>query len=119
MNVYAFAWGNLYQAVIDLICLDSPLESRVCAAYHHLAPLTLSNLEAHTFARLKALREQFPPHLSSADEDDGTVTLEPLTRKQAVHMASEILGMYDEVAKAVGSEAPAARQEIIGRLSYS
>src|SRR5665213_1896679 len=85
-----FAWGKLYLALADLACIDDLLPQRVIAAYRHLAALNSTNLEPQSFQRLKTLREQFARVVSPSDEDDGTVTLAPLSSPEAAHIAHEI-----------------------------
>lgn len=104
MLSYGFAWGKLYLAVAELGMSDGNLLARVRAAYFHLAPLNCTNTPEPTFERLKAIREEFARSTSSSDEDDGTVTLLPLTPQLAAAVASEIISMFDEVAKASGAE---------------
>jgi hypothetical protein len=100
----AFAWGKLYLAVAELACTDGMLTDRVRAAYRHLANLNITNLEPESYVRLKALREHYTRSVSCNDEDDGTVTLEPLTTSQAADFAHEIISLYDEAAASVGRD---------------
>lgn len=99
-----FAWGKLFVATTELACTDAPLVERVAKAYRHLAVLNSSNLDPASFQRLKRLREQFAKAQATSDEDDSTVTLTPLSQKQAVHIAKEIVSMHDEAAKLLGCE---------------
>jgi len=104
MLTYGFAWGKLYLATAELAATDGGLPDRVRAAYWHLAPLNSTNVAPPTFERLKALRAEFARRISESDEDDGTVTLAPLTTSKAAEIASEIISMFDEVAKGAGAE---------------
>ena len=104
MLTYGFAWGKLYLATAELAATDGGLPDRVRAAYWHLAPLNSTNVAPPTFERLKALRAEFARRISDSDEDDGTVTLAPLTTSKAAEIASEIISMFDEVAKGAGAE---------------
>ena len=105
MHNFGFAWSKLYLAVAELASTEGPLLDRVRAAYWHLAPLNSTNTAPQTFLRLKMLREEFSRRVSVVDEDDGTITLRPLTPQQAAAIAGEIISMFDEVAKAAGAEA--------------
>src|SRR3954471_2829338 len=104
MHNCGFAWSKFYLAVAELASTEGPLLDRVRAAYWHLAPLNSTNTTPQTFLRLKALREGFSRRVSVVDEDDGTITLRPLTPQQAAAIAGEIISMFDEVAKAAGVE---------------
>jgi hypothetical protein len=104
MFSHSFTWSKLYLAVSELGTTDSSLFNRVRAAYWHLAPLNSTNTPPQTFERLKAVREEFGHRVRPYDEDDGTVTLSPLTSQMAVAVAAEIISMFDEVAKAAGVE---------------
>jgi hypothetical protein len=114
MSKFAFAWGKLYLAVSELSATEGALVDRVRAAYWHLAPLNSTNTHPQTFERLKAIREEFARRVSQSDEDDGTVTLLPLTCELAAAVASEIISMFDEVAKAAGAETDANAVANIG-----
>lgn len=103
MPTHSFAWSKLFQATVDLASSDAPLVQRVQTAYSHLATLNSTNMEPHTFARIKELREQFARGVSSCDADDATVTLTPLSPGQASSMATEIVSIYDEVTRAAGA----------------
>jgi hypothetical protein len=105
MHNFGFAWSKFYLAVAELASTEGPLLDRVRAAYWHLAPLNSTNTPPQTFLRLKAMREEFSRRVSVLDEDDGTITLRPLTPQQAAVIAGEIISMFDEVAKAAGAEA--------------
>jgi hypothetical protein len=104
MHNCGFAWSKFYLAVAELASTEGPLLDRARAAYWHLAPLNSTNTPPQTFLRLKALREEFSRRVSVVDEDDGTITLRPLTPQQAAAIAGEIVSMFDEVAKAAGAE---------------
>lgn len=104
MHTYGFAWSKLYLATAELAASEGCLPDRVKAAYWHLAPLNSTNVAPPTFERLKALRAEFARRTSTSDEDDGTVTLSPLTPAMAAAIASEIVSMFDEVAKEAGAE---------------
>ena len=107
MHTYGFAWSKFYLATAELATGGGDLPDRVQAAYWHLAPLNSTNVAPSTFERLKALRAEFARRTSASDEDDGTITLSPLTPAMAVVIASEIVSMFDEVAKGVGAESVA------------
>ena len=104
MLAYGFAWSKLYLATAELASTDAGLPQRVQAAYWHLAPLNNTNVSPRTFERLKALRAEFASRISASDEDDGTVTLLPLTSAKAATIALEIVSMFDEVAKGSGQD---------------
>jgi hypothetical protein len=112
MLSFGFAWGKLYLATAELAATEGALSDRVRAAYWHLAPLNSTNVAPETFLRLKSVREEFARSTSPCDEDDGTVTLQALTAQQAAAIASEIVSMFDEVAKAAGAEQAVAVQSI-------
>lgn len=112
MLSFGFAWGKLYLATAELAATEGALSERVRAAYWHLAPLNSTNVAPATFLRLKAVREEFARSTSPCDEDDGTINLQALTPQQAAIIASEIVSMFDEVAKAAGAEQAAAAQNV-------
>ena len=114
MLTNGFAWSRLYMATAELATTDGTLPDRVQAAYWHLAPLNCTNAAPATFARLKALRAEYARRTSECDEDDGTITLLPLTPAKAAEIAAEIISMFDEVAKEIGAEKIA---EAIGEIS--
>jgi hypothetical protein len=104
MLSYGFAWSKLYLAIAELAATEGELPDRVRAAYWHLGPLNSTNLAPGTFQRLKAVRAEFARSVCLCDEDDGTVTLQAVTSQQAAVIATEILSMFDEVAKGAGAE---------------
>ncbi|MBV9549426.1 MAG: hypothetical protein JO256_07115 [Alphaproteobacteria bacterium] len=96
---FAFAWGKLYLATVELSTGSEVLPIRVRQAYRHLGALNAQNLPAAGFERLKAIRRQFARSNSSADEEDATITLAALSDAEAALVAQEIVGLYDEVSR--------------------
>ena len=107
MLSYSFARSKLFLAVAELATTEGELIDRVRSAYWHLAPLNCTNTHPETFEHLKAIRQEFASRVSQSDEDDGTVTLLPLTAQSAALVAAEIICMFEEVAKSAGAEAVA------------
>ncbi len=104
MLTNGFAWSKLYLATAELATAEGSLPDRVRAAYWHLAPLNCTNVAPATFERLKAVRAEYARRTCVSDEDDGTITLQPLTPSKAAEIAAEIVSMFDEVAKGMGAE---------------
>ncbi len=116
MLTNGFAWSKLYLATAELATAEGALQDRVRAAYWHLAPLNCTNVAPATFERLRALRAEYARRTCVFDEDDGTITLQPLTAANAADIAAEIISMFDQVAKEMGAEKVA---EAIGEISES
>ena len=122
MLSYSFARSKLFLAVVELATTEGELIDRVQSAYWHLATLNCTNTHPETFEHLKAIRQEFASRASQSDEDDGTVTLLPLTAQSAALVASEIICMFEEVAKSAGTEAVAnavANIEDEARVSFN
>lgn len=94
---YSFAWGKLYLATVDLSTGSEGLPARVRTAFRHLGALNAQNLPPQGFERLKAIRAQFS-RASIADEDDATVTLAPLSDRDAATVAEAIVSLFDEIS---------------------
>ena len=78
----------------------APMPERICSVFReHLGSLNSQNLPPFGYERLRQLRSRLAGMSAEDLEEDRTIDMAPLTAKEAVLVAQEIVSLYDEIAK--------------------
>lgn len=96
---FGYAWGKLYLAVLCLATSTAPMPQRVVDAFRtHLSSLGRQNLPPSMSDRLATVRAKLLPTPQDGD-DDLTFDAAAVSARDAVAIAEEICGLYDEIAR--------------------
>jgi hypothetical protein len=97
---FGYAWGKLYLAIMAMATSTAPMPERVCSAFRdHLGSLNSQNLPPFGFERLRLVRSKLARMAEEDVDEDRTIDMAPLTVKEAVFVAEEIISLFDEIAK--------------------
>jgi hypothetical protein len=97
---YAYAWSKLYLAITAMATSTAPMPERVCSAFRdHLGSLNSQNMPAFSYDRLRLVRSRLAKMSEDDMDEDKTIDMAPLSAKEAVLVAEEIVSLFDEIAK--------------------
>lgn len=97
---FAFAWSKLYLAITALATSTEPMPERVCSVFReHLGSLNSQNLPPFGYERLRLVRSRLARMPQEDVDEDQTIDMAPLTAKEAILVAEEIVSLFDEIAK--------------------
>jgi hypothetical protein len=97
---FGYAWSKLYLAIVAMATSTAPMPERVCSVFRaHLASLNSQNLPPFGYERLRLVRSRLARMSEQDLGEDDTIDMAPLTAKEAVLVAEEIVSLFDEIAK--------------------
>ncbi|MBA2588131.1 MAG: hypothetical protein H0U98_05835 [Alphaproteobacteria bacterium] len=97
---FGYAWGKLYLAIMAMATSTAPMPERVCSVFReHLGSLNSQNLPPFGYERLRLVRSRLARMSEEDVDEDKTIDMAPLTSKEAILVAEEIVSLFDEIAK--------------------
>ena len=97
---FGYAWSKLYLAIVALATSTAPMPERVCSVFRaHLGSLNSQNLPPFGYERLRLVRSRLARMSEEDVGEDNTIDMAPLTAKEAILVAEEIVSLFDEIAK--------------------
>ena len=97
---FSYAWSKLYLAIVAMATSTAPMPERVCSAFRtYLGSLNSQNLPPFGYERLRMVRSRLARMSEEDVDEDKTIDMAPLTEKEAILVAEEIVSLFDEIAK--------------------
>jgi hypothetical protein len=100
VSEFGYAWSKLYLAIMTMATSTEPMPERVRSAYYALLiELDCQNLPPFGYERLNAVRARLAQLPEGRLANDVTVDVAPLSVREAVLVAEEIISLFDEIAR--------------------
>jgi hypothetical protein len=97
---FGYAWSKLYLAIMAMATSTAPMPERVCSVFReHLSSLNSQNLPPFGYERLRLVRSRLARMSEEDVDEDKTIDMAPLSAKEAILVAEEIVSLFDEIAK--------------------